>query len=371
MARGGAGRYSHVFAATGRYDTPPGAGRLTDKDRRRDDERLGSVAAGAGVAAGAAPRSSSALPADEKLRRIRHSLRARDGDGAAARAPRGALRHRAGDGARLLLRRAAGRAAHAGGDRGGAGGDGAGRQGEAAASRWPSIPHAEAVEFFRDKGEQYKLDILEKLVDQTVTFYRNGDFVDLCAGPHVPDTGFCQHVKLLASSPAHWRGEQNPSLQRVTRHGVGQPRGAEELPGVRAGGQGARPPRAGRGAGPVQLPSLGGVGAVASQGAADPQRAGALLARADAGVRVRGDPEPHPVQAGAVPDVRALGALPGRHVHRARRGRRARLRHEADELPRHHALLQELSRTATATCRCAWRRARCCTATRSRARCTG
>jgi threonyl-tRNA synthetase len=78
------------------------------------------------------------------------------------------------------------------------------------------IPHAEAVEFFRDKGEQYKLDILEKLVDQKVTFYRNGDFVDLCAGPHVPDTGFCHHVKLLAASPAHWRGEQNPSLQRVS-----------------------------------------------------------------------------------------------------------------------------------------------------------
>ncbi|HEX5871477.1 MAG TPA: threonine--tRNA ligase [Longimicrobium sp.] len=78
------------------------------------------------------------------------------------------------------------------------------------------VPHAEAVEYFRDKGEQYKLDILEKLVDQTVTFYRNGDFVDLCAGPHVPDTGFCHHVKLLAASPAHWRGEQNPSLQRVS-----------------------------------------------------------------------------------------------------------------------------------------------------------
>lgn len=78
------------------------------------------------------------------------------------------------------------------------------------------VPHDEAVAFFTDKGERYKLDILEKLVDQTVTFYRNGDFVDLCAGPHVPDTGFCQNVKLLASSPAHWRGEQNPSLQRVT-----------------------------------------------------------------------------------------------------------------------------------------------------------
>jgi threonyl-tRNA synthetase len=78
------------------------------------------------------------------------------------------------------------------------------------------VPHAEAVEFFRDRGERYKLDILEKLVDQTVTFYRNGDFVDLCAGPHVPDTGFCHHVKLLAASPAHWRGEQNPSLQRVS-----------------------------------------------------------------------------------------------------------------------------------------------------------
>ncbi|MBW3571251.1 MAG: threonine--tRNA ligase [Gemmatimonadetes bacterium] len=78
------------------------------------------------------------------------------------------------------------------------------------------IPYDDAVEFFRYRGEQYKLDILERLADQKVTFYRNGDFVDLCAGPHVPDTGFCHHVKLLASSPAHWRGEQNPSLQRVS-----------------------------------------------------------------------------------------------------------------------------------------------------------
>lgn len=78
------------------------------------------------------------------------------------------------------------------------------------------VPHAEAVEFMRDRGERYKLEILEKLADQTVTFYRNGDFVDLCAGPHVPDTSFCQNVKLLAASPAHWRGEQNPSLQRVS-----------------------------------------------------------------------------------------------------------------------------------------------------------
>jgi threonyl-tRNA synthetase len=78
------------------------------------------------------------------------------------------------------------------------------------------VPHAEAVEFFRERGEAYKLDILEKLADATVTFYRNGDFVDLCAGPHVPTTGECFHVKLLAASPAHWRGEQNPSLQRVS-----------------------------------------------------------------------------------------------------------------------------------------------------------
>ena len=78
------------------------------------------------------------------------------------------------------------------------------------------VPHDRAVEYFRAHDEQYKLDILERLMDRTVTFYRNGDFVDLCAGPHVPDTGFCQHVKLLASSPAHWRGEVHPSLQRVS-----------------------------------------------------------------------------------------------------------------------------------------------------------
>jgi threonyl-tRNA synthetase len=161
------------------------------------------------------PEEFRALPADEKLRRIRHS---------SAHVMATALRH-----VRPEARFAIGPATEHGffydvrldapltPEELKAVQEG---MGQVAKQKQPfevaEIPHAEAVEFFRDRGEQYKLDILEKLVDQKVTFYRNGDFVDLCAGPHVPDTGFCHHVKLLAASPAHWRGEQNPSLQRVS-----------------------------------------------------------------------------------------------------------------------------------------------------------
>ncbi len=79
-----------------------------------------------------------------------------------------------------------------------------------------AMPKADAVKLFRGAGQSYKLDILERIEDDTVTLYRNGDFVDLCAGPHAPDTGHCRHFKLLNLSAAHWRREDQPSLTRLT-----------------------------------------------------------------------------------------------------------------------------------------------------------
>lgn len=79
-----------------------------------------------------------------------------------------------------------------------------------------SIPKAEAVSLFQEWGEHYKLDILDRIDDDSVTLYRNGRFIDLCAGPHVPDTGHCRHFKLLNVSAAHWQREAQPSLTRLT-----------------------------------------------------------------------------------------------------------------------------------------------------------
>jgi threonyl-tRNA synthetase len=73
-----------------------------------------------------------------------------------------------------------------------------------------------AREFFRSIGQSYKVEILDRIADDTVTLYRDGEFLDLCAGPHVPDTGFCRHLKLLNASSAHWRQEEKPSLTRIS-----------------------------------------------------------------------------------------------------------------------------------------------------------
>ncbi|PYN29467.1 MAG: threonine--tRNA ligase, partial [Candidatus Rokuibacteriota bacterium] len=78
------------------------------------------------------------------------------------------------------------------------------------------MTRAEAVRFFREHGEPYKVEILEGLDAPRVSLYRQGEFVDLCRGPHVPSTGHVKHFKLLASSGAYWRGdEKNPMLQRI------------------------------------------------------------------------------------------------------------------------------------------------------------
>ncbi len=72
----------------------------------------------------------------------------------------------------------------------------------------------EAREILKD--EPYKLELLEDIPDEVVSFYRQGEFIDLCAGPHLPSTGYVKHFKLLSVAGAYWRGdERNPMLQRI------------------------------------------------------------------------------------------------------------------------------------------------------------
>ena len=78
------------------------------------------------------------------------------------------------------------------------------------------MPRAQAIGFFRERGERFKVEILEALDAPTVSLYTQGDFIDLCRGPHVSSTGQIRFFKLLASSGAYWRGdEKNPMLQRI------------------------------------------------------------------------------------------------------------------------------------------------------------
>ncbi len=77
-------------------------------------------------------------------------------------------------------------------------------------------PRRELIERFRDQGEKYKVELLEDIPDDTVSIYRQGDFVDLCRGPHLPDTSWVKHFKLLRVAGAYWRGdEKNDVLQRI------------------------------------------------------------------------------------------------------------------------------------------------------------
>ena len=74
----------------------------------------------------------------------------------------------------------------------------------------------EAIKLFQDKNETYKVEILNELTDGPVTLYRQGDFTDLCRGPHVPRTSYLKAFKLLSIAGAYWRGdEKNKMLQRI------------------------------------------------------------------------------------------------------------------------------------------------------------
>ena len=78
------------------------------------------------------------------------------------------------------------------------------------------MPRAEAVELFRKLGEDYKVEIIEGIPDERVSLYRQGDWVDLCRGPHVPSTSAIKAFKLTSVAGAYWRGDsRNEQLQRI------------------------------------------------------------------------------------------------------------------------------------------------------------
>ena len=78
------------------------------------------------------------------------------------------------------------------------------------------ISKNDAISYFKEKGDQYKLELLEDLEDGNITFYTQGNFTDLCRGPHIPHTGHIKAVKLMNIAGAYWRGdENNKQLTRI------------------------------------------------------------------------------------------------------------------------------------------------------------
>ncbi|HJV18303.1 MAG TPA: threonine--tRNA ligase [Sediminibacterium sp.] len=83
-------------------------------------------------------------------------------------------------------------------------------------------PKDEAIAYFTEKGDEYKLDLLNNLKDGEITFYQQGDFTDLCRGPHIPHTGLIKAIKLTSIAGAYWKGnEKNKMLTRL--YGVSFP----------------------------------------------------------------------------------------------------------------------------------------------------
>ena len=88
------------------------------------------------------------------------------------------------------------------------------------------ISKTDAIAYFTEKQDPYKLELLENLEDGNITFYSQGEFTDLCRGPHLPDTGFIKAVKLTSIAGAYWRGdEKNKQLTRI--YGITFPKQAE------------------------------------------------------------------------------------------------------------------------------------------------
>ena len=89
-----------------------------------------------------------------------------------------------------------------------------------------AISKADAEKYFTEKGDEYKLDLIKDLTDGSITFYTQGNFTDLCRGPHIPNTGFVKAVKLMNVAGAYWRGDE--TRKQLTRiYGVTFPKQSE------------------------------------------------------------------------------------------------------------------------------------------------
>jgi threonyl-tRNA synthetase len=88
------------------------------------------------------------------------------------------------------------------------------------------VSKADAIRYFKEKGDEYKLELLEDLEDGQITFYEQGNFVDLCKGPHIPDTGKIKAAKIMKVAGAYWRGDEK--RKQLTRlYGISFPKQKE------------------------------------------------------------------------------------------------------------------------------------------------
>ncbi len=88
------------------------------------------------------------------------------------------------------------------------------------------MPKADAIAYFKAKGDEYKLELIDELEDGTITFYETGEFTDLCRGPHIPDTKKIKAIKIMSVAGAYWRGDEK--RKQMTRlYGITFPKAKE------------------------------------------------------------------------------------------------------------------------------------------------
>ncbi len=89
-----------------------------------------------------------------------------------------------------------------------------------------NVSQQEALDYYTKKGDEYKVELINELEDEAITFYTQGEFTDLCRGPHIPSTGAIKYPKLLSIAGAYWRGdERRPQLTRI--YGISFPKKKE------------------------------------------------------------------------------------------------------------------------------------------------
>ena len=176
------------------------------------------------------------------------------------------------------------------------------------------VSRDEALKLFEGLGESYKVELINDLPqDALITLYTQGEFTDLCAGPHVASTGKVKALKLMSIAGAYWRGdEHNKMLQRI--YGTAFEKQADldaYLPMLEE----ARPPQARQAARPLQPPrGRPGLPVLPSERHDHPQRTHQLLARSPSPLRLSGNQDPDDPEPQALGDVWPLGALQGQHV---------------------------------------------------------
>ena len=170
----------------------------------------------------------------------------------------------------------------------------------------------DAVAFFRDRGEAYKAEIIENIpAGETLTLYSQGEFTDLCRGPHVPSTGHLKAFKLTKVAGSYWRGDSdNEMLQRIYGTAWSDKKALKAyLNRLEEAGE-TRPPKARSPAGPVPLPGRSpGYGLLARQRLGDLPGGGSVRSKRASSARVSRGQDPADCRPQPVGTLRALGQL--------------------------------------------------------------